>query len=48
VRAAIDALPERLREVVALTEYAHGEIAAPFGISAGTVGSRRNGPIEDA
>jgi RNA polymerase sigma-70 factor (ECF subfamily) len=48
VRAAIDALPERLREVVVLTEYAelsHGEIAATLGIPAGTVGSRRNAAL---
>jgi RNA polymerase sigma-70 factor (ECF subfamily) len=48
VRAAIDALPERLREVVLLTEYAelsYGEIAATLGIPAGTVGSRRNAAL---
>jgi RNA polymerase sigma-70 factor (ECF subfamily) len=48
VRAAIDALPERLREVVMLTEYAelsYGEIAATLGIPAGTVGSRRNAAL---
>lgn len=48
VRAAIDALPERLREVVVLTEYAelsYGEIAATLGIPAGTVGSRRNAAL---
>ena len=45
VRAAIDALPERLREVVMLVEYAelsYDEIAATLGIPVGTVGSRRN------
>jgi RNA polymerase sigma-70 factor (ECF subfamily) len=45
VRAAIDALPERLREVVLLTEYAelsYGEVGKALGIPAGTVGSRRN------
>jgi RNA polymerase sigma-70 factor, ECF subfamily len=48
VRAAVDALPERLREVVLLTEYAelsYGEIAATLGIPAGTVGSRRNAAL---
>jgi RNA polymerase sigma-70 factor (ECF subfamily) len=45
VRAAVDALPDRLREVVMLAEYAelsYAEIAATLGIPAGTVGSRRN------
>lgn len=45
VRAAIDALPERLREVVVLAEIAemsYGEIAETLGIPVGTVGSRRN------
>jgi RNA polymerase sigma-70 factor, ECF subfamily len=48
VRAAIDALPERLREVVMLAEYAelsYGEIAATLGIPPGTVGSRRNAAL---
>ena len=48
VRAAIDALPERLREVLVLAEYAelsYGEIAATLGIPAGTVGSRRNAAL---
>jgi RNA polymerase sigma-70 factor (ECF subfamily) len=45
VRAAIDALPERLREVLVLTEYgelSYDEIAATLGIPPGTVGSRRS------
>ena len=48
VRAAIDALPERLREVIMLAEYAdlsYGEIAATLGIPVGTVGSRRNAAL---
>jgi RNA polymerase sigma-70 factor (ECF subfamily) len=48
VRAAIDALPARLREVVMLTEYAelsYEEIATTLGIPAGTVGSRRNAAL---
>ena len=48
VRAAIEALPERLREVVLLTEYSeltHQEIGATLGIPSGTVGSRRNTAI---
>jgi RNA polymerase sigma-70 factor, ECF subfamily len=45
VRAAIDALPERLRQVIALSELAemsYDEIAATLGIPVGTVGSRRH------
>ncbi|MDB4998818.1 MAG: hypothetical protein JWM74_6250 [Myxococcaceae bacterium] len=48
VRVAIDALPERLREVILLTEYSeltHQEIGATLGIPSGTVGSRRNTAI---
>jgi RNA polymerase sigma-70 factor (ECF subfamily) len=48
VRAAVDALPERLREVLMLAEYAelsYAEIAATLGIPAGTVGSRRNAAL---
>jgi RNA polymerase sigma-70 factor (ECF subfamily) len=48
VRAAIESLPERLREVVMLAEYAdlsYGEIAATLGIPVGTVGSRRNAAL---
>ncbi len=48
VRAAIDALPERLREVILLCEYSeltHQEIGKTLGIPAGTVGSRRNTAI---
>jgi RNA polymerase sigma-70 factor (ECF subfamily) len=45
VRAAIEALPDKLREVLMLSEYAelsYGEIATTLGIPLGTVGSRRN------
>jgi RNA polymerase sigma-70 factor (ECF subfamily) len=48
VRVAIEALPERLREVILLTEYSeltHQEIGTTLGIPAGTVGSRRNTAI---
>lgn len=48
VRAAIEALPERLREVILLTEFSeltHQEIGKTLGIPAGTVGSRRNTAI---
>jgi RNA polymerase sigma factor (sigma-70 family) len=45
VRAAIEALPEKLRRVVVLaelSELSYGEIAVVLGIPVGTVGSRRN------
>lgn len=45
VRAAIEALPERLRRVVVMTELSdlpYAEVAAALGIPVGTVGSRRN------
>ena len=48
VRAAIDALPDRLRQVILLSEYSeltHQEIGATLGIPSGTVGSRRNAAI---
>ncbi len=48
VRAAIDALPERLRQVILLTEYSeltHQQIGETLGIPSGTVGSRRNAAI---
>jgi RNA polymerase sigma-70 factor (ECF subfamily) len=48
VRAAIDALPERLRQVILLTEYSeltHQEIGSTLGIPPGPVGSRRNTAI---
>jgi RNA polymerase sigma-70 factor (ECF subfamily) len=48
VRDAIEALPERLREVILLTEYSeltHQEIGKALGIPSGTVGSRRNTAI---
>jgi RNA polymerase sigma-70 factor (ECF subfamily) len=48
VRVAIEALPERLREVILLTEYSeltHQEIGLTLKIPAGTVGSRRNTAI---
>ena len=45
VRGAIDALPERLRRVVLLTEVAglsYDEVSEALKIQVGTVGSRRN------
>jgi RNA polymerase sigma-70 factor (ECF subfamily) len=48
VREAIDALPERLREVLMLTEYSemsYAEVASTLGVPAGTVGSRRNAAL---
>jgi RNA polymerase sigma factor (sigma-70 family) len=45
VRAAIDALPEKLRRVLLLTEFAelsHAEVAGTLGIPVGTVASRRH------
>lgn len=48
VRSAIDALPERHRRVLVLAMHAdmtYGEIGDVLGISAGTVGSRRNTAI---
>ncbi len=45
VKAAIDALPENLRQVILLAEYSemsYEEIGLTLGIPAGTVGSRRN------
>ena len=48
VRAAIDALPDRLRQVILPCEYSeltHQEIGAALGIPSGTVGSRRNAAI---
>ena len=48
VRAAIEALPERLREVVVLcelSEMSHAEIAETLGIPSGTVGSRRHAAL---
>ena len=45
VRKAVEALPERLRSVVMLTEVAglsYAEVGEVLGIPAGTVGSRRN------
>jgi len=54
VRAAIDALPESLRQVVTLCELAdlkYEEIAEILGVPAGTVASRRHaamGRLEDA
>lgn len=44
VREALDALPERSRKVLLLTELAgmtYGEVARTLGIGEGTVGSRR-------
>lgn len=45
VRAAVDALPDKLRDVVLLAEFSelgNVEIAAVLGIPVGTVGSRRH------
>lgn len=45
LRGAIEALPEKLREVLLLTEFSgmlHDEVAALLGIPAGTVASRRH------
>ena len=45
LRRAVDALPERLRRVVLLTEFSelsYAQVAAALGIPPGTVGSRRN------
>jgi RNA polymerase sigma-70 factor (ECF subfamily) len=45
VRDAVEALPEELRKVVLLcecTELTYDQVAGILGISAGTVGSRRN------
>jgi RNA polymerase sigma-70 factor (ECF subfamily) len=44
VREAIDALPDRLKQVLLLSEMAgmtYTEIAATMGVKEGTVGSRR-------
>lgn len=49
VRAAVDALPERLRRVIALTELAglsYAEVARTLEIPEGTVGSRRNAALK--
>jgi RNA polymerase sigma-70 factor, ECF subfamily len=49
VRQAVDALPERLRQVVLLCEFTgmgHREIAQTLGIPPGTVGSRRNAALK--
>lgn len=49
VRAAVDALPERLRQVVMLTELAglsYAEVARTLEIPEGTVGSRRNAALK--
>ena len=48
VRKAIDALPERLRQVIMLSEYSEltqPQIGAALGIPAGTVGSRRHAAL---
>jgi RNA polymerase sigma-70 factor (ECF subfamily) len=48
VRAAIDRLPARLREVLMLTEYSelsYAEVGETLGIPAGTVGSRRTAAL---
>jgi RNA polymerase sigma-70 factor (ECF subfamily) len=49
VRDAIDALPERLKRVLLLSEVAgmsYREIAEITGVEEGTVGSRRNRALE--
>lgn len=49
VRDAIGALPDRLRRVLLLTEFAgmtYVEVAAALGIEEGTVGSRRTRALE--
>jgi RNA polymerase sigma-70 factor (ECF subfamily) len=49
VKKAIDALPERLREVILLSEYSEltqPEIGEVLGIPTGTVGSRRHAAME--
>jgi RNA polymerase sigma factor (sigma-70 family) len=48
VRRAIDALPERHRRMLVMSihsEMTYGEIGEVLGISAGTVGSRRNAAL---
>jgi RNA polymerase sigma-70 factor, ECF subfamily len=48
VRAAVEALPARMREVLLLSEYAelsYAEIATTLGVPVGTVGSRRNAAL---
>lgn len=50
VRQAIDALPERLRQVVMLAEYSelsYEEIATALEIPIGTVGSRRSAAMRE-
>ena len=49
VRDAVGALPDRLRRVLLLTEFAgmtYAEVAAILGIEEGTVGSRRTRALE--
>ncbi|MCY1068115.1 sigma-70 family RNA polymerase sigma factor [Nannocystis sp. RBIL2] len=49
VRAAVDALPEKLRRVLVLCELSelpYADIAAALGIPVGTVGSRRHAAAE--
>jgi len=48
VKKAIDALPDRLRDVVLLAEYSelsYDDIGKTLGIPPGTVGSRRNAAL---
>ncbi|MEO7109955.1 MAG: RNA polymerase sigma factor [Polyangiaceae bacterium] len=50
VRAAIESLPERLRQVVMLSEYSelsYEEIATALAIPIGTVGSRRSAALRE-
>ena len=45
VRAAVDALPDKLRQVVVLCELtgmSYAQVGEALGVPAGTVGSRRN------
>ena len=49
VRCAVDALPERLRCVILLSEFSgltHEQIGHSLGIPPGTVGSRRNAAMK--
>jgi RNA polymerase sigma-70 factor (ECF subfamily) len=49
IRAAVEALPQKLREVVMLCELSsmsYAEVAETLSIPVGTVGSRRNAALE--
>ncbi len=48
IRAAVDALPSKLKEVLLLTEFSemsYEDVGAALGIPAGTVGSRRSSAL---